>query len=142
MEAETIIKTLSKNSRILNNLDEHEMLEVLKFCITKSCMDKEVVFKEGSKGNELFIIVSGSVVVKRASKVIEVIRAGECFGEMAAWSDELRSATAVADGAILLLEVGSDKFDSLPKELQIKLLKNILTVISARLTKRIEEITH
>ncbi len=142
METEKIIKILSKNSRILNNLDEHEILDVLKFCVTKTCIDKEVVFKEGSRGNELFIIVSGSVIIKKSGKVIDVIRSGECFGEMAAWSDELRSATAESDGNLLLLAVVLDKFDFVSKELQIKLLKNILAVVSARLTRRIEDLAH
>lgn len=140
MEADKIIKILSRNSRILNNLAEQEILEILKLCVTKTCRDKEVVFREGSKGKELYIIVSGSVIVKKTGKVIDIIRSGECFGEMAAWSDELRSATTEADGDLLLLEVGSDKFDSLPQAIQIKLLKNILIVISARLAERIEDI--
>lgn len=142
MEADKIIKLLSRNSRILNNLDEHEMLEILKFCVTKTCKDQDVIFKEGSGGKELYIIVSGSVIVKKKGKVIDIVRSGECFGEMAAWGDELRSATTVSEGDVLLLEMSSFKLDSLSCDLQIKLLKNILTVISSRLTKRIEEISH
>ena len=142
MEADKIIKILSRNSRVLNNLDEHEILDVLKLCVTRACRDKEIVFAEDSPGNEMYIIVSGSVVVKKAGKVIDVIRPGECFGEMAAWTDEPRSATTEADGDLLLLEVSSDKFDSLQPGIQVKLLKNILIVISARLAERIEDITH
>jgi len=140
MESEKIIKILSQNSRILNNLDKQEILDVLKLCITRTCRDKEIVFEEGARGHEFYIIVSGSVIVKKNGKVIDVIRAGECFGEMAALGDEPRSATMQADGDLLLLEIASEKFESLPAELQVKLLKNILAVISARLAERIEEL--
>lgn len=142
METEKIIKSLAQNSRILVKLNDNEILEVLRCCLSKKYNNKEIIFKEDSLGNELYIIVSGSVVVKKEGKTIDVIRAGECFGEMAALSNEKRSATMEADGEILLLAITSDKLDSLGPEIQIKLLKNMLLITSERLRERIEDIVH
>jgi CRP-like cAMP-binding protein len=142
METEKIIKTLAQNSRILLNLNDNEILEVLRCCLSKTYKNKETIFKEDTNGNELFIIVSGSVVVKKEGKTIDVIRSGECFGEMGAFSNEKRAATMEADGDILLLTISSEKLDSLSPELQIKLLKNMLLITSERLRERIEDIVH
>jgi eukaryotic-like serine/threonine-protein kinase len=140
METEKIIKTLAETSRILSKLDNDEILEVLRCCLSKTYKDKEIIFKEDTVGDELYIIVSGSVVVKKEGKTIDIIRSGECFGEMAALSDEKRSATTEADGDILLLVISSEKLDSLSPEIRVKLLKNLLLITSERLRERIEDI--
>ncbi len=139
MEIDKLIKALTTNSRIFHLFNEEEMLAVLRCCVRKSYKGGEIVFKEGTKGNELYIIVTGSVIVKKESKTIDVIRSGECFGEMGALSDEERSATVEADGDILLLVIDLEKFDSLKCEIQIKFLKNVILVISERLRERIED---
>jgi eukaryotic-like serine/threonine-protein kinase len=142
MEIDKLIKTLTQNSRILNHLDESEIMGVLRCCASKSFKDKDQIFKEDSKGAELYILISGSVVVKKGGKTLDVIRSGECFGEMGALSNEKRSASTEADGDVVLLVVDVDKVETLKPEIQVKILKNIVMIISERLRERIEEIVH
>ena len=61
----------------------------------------EVIFEEGSTGNEMYLVLSGQVLLSvRESGKEEVALAelnpGDFFGEMALVDDSPRSATAVA----------------------------------------------
>lgn len=142
METEKIIKSLGKTSRIFQGFLDEEIVEVLRRCARKSVKDKEAIFKEGTKGDSLYVIVSGSVVVKKEGMIIDVIRAGECFGEMGAFTDEVRSASTEADGDIILLAMEADKILAMRSEVLVKLLRNIILVLSERLRERIEEKVH
>ncbi|RPI89452.1 MAG: cyclic nucleotide-binding domain-containing protein, partial [Spirochaetales bacterium] len=103
MEIEKIIKVLTANSRFFHAFSEEEMMDFLRRCTSRSHKDGEVIFREDSNGTELFIIVSGSVRVKKDGRIIDVVRSGECFGEMGALSGEKRSATMEANGDVVLL---------------------------------------
>jgi CRP-like cAMP-binding protein len=63
----------------------------------------EVIFEEGSHGNEMFIVLSGEVeIVKNSTdgeKVVAVLIAGEMFGEMALLDTGTRFATARSGSA-------------------------------------------
>ncbi len=61
----------------------------------------EIVFKENSLGDDMYIICSGKVKLTTANKGRELLLATlgpkEFFGEMALVSDSPRSATAIAE---------------------------------------------
>ena len=60
----------------------------------------DVIFEEGSKGRELYVVLDGQVEIAKingASKtVIVTLGKGEFFGEMAVIDGSSRSATAIA----------------------------------------------
>lgn len=64
--------------------------------------DGQIIFEEGSHGDWIYIIESGSVEISRAVKgkrtVITVLEAGDVFGEIAFLSRIPRTATARAVG--------------------------------------------
>lgn len=97
---------------------------------------------EGESGNELFIIVKGtiSVSVKSEGKEIELVRlgAGDFFGEMAMLEQEHRSATCKAVESTSCLVLKSQDFSSLiidqPK-IASTVLYNMLKITGGRLSK-------
>lgn len=64
--------------------------------------DGEVVFNEGDAGDRMFIVLKGSVRIKKRGMHVETVVAeigpGEMFGESAILEERTRSATAVAVG--------------------------------------------
>lgn len=60
----------------------------------------EVIFPEGSEGNEMFVVLSGSVnilkQINEEDQVVATLDAGEMFGEMALLDSGTRMATARA----------------------------------------------
>ena len=68
-------------------------------CINEFGID-EVIFEEGSKGRELFVVLDGKVEIVKVDggtkTVIVTLGKGEFFGEMAVIDGSARSATAIA----------------------------------------------
>ena len=77
--------------------------------------NSEIIFEEGSCGDEMFIVHSGAVeLVKRSMEsemVIATINPGEFFGEMALVDNAPRSVSAIAgEDQTRLLVLDRDKF--------------------------------
>jgi NADH:quinone reductase (non-electrogenic) len=78
----------------------------------------ETIFRQGDRGDRLYIIVDGEVDVvvdaaSSAERVLARLGPGECFGEMALASDSPRMATARSATPVNLLTVDRDGFDAL-----------------------------
>jgi len=67
----------------------------------------EVLFKEGDRGEEMYLIRSGKVEISSSAggvkKVLATLGEGSFLGEMAIVDDSPRSATAIASGEVSLL---------------------------------------
>lgn len=98
----------------------------------------DAVVREGEKGDELFIMLSGKVRVSRGEAVLTEFGPGEHFGEMALLRSMPRSATVTAiDESELISVRRADFFAILRKEheLAVKLLWQFLGVLADRLEK-------
>ena len=140
MDAHKIIKILLQNSKIFKEFSEEEMVEILKLCKSRSYRPGEIIIIEDSLGSDFFVIVTGSIIIKKKGKIIDILRTGECFGEMGAIWDAKRSATTESEGDAVLLDIDVDKISQLDFEIQAKLYKNIALVLADRLRKRIDDI--
>jgi len=76
------------------------MSEILVKQIIKKFKKGDFIFKENEFGIEMYIIKSGKVQVSKKVNdkeiILEVLTKREFFGEMALFSDKIRTATAVA----------------------------------------------
>jgi CRP-like cAMP-binding protein len=77
--------------------------------------DGKVIFEEGSNGDWIYVVEVGEVEISKKMGgqrlVIEVLKAGDIFGEMAYIDKEPRSATATAKGEVVVGIVDRDVFD-------------------------------
>ena len=101
---------------------------------------EEVIFKEGSAGDVMFLIASGKVRIShnvgKTDSVLAVLEAGEFFGEMSLLDGGPRSASAVAAEDTVLLEVESDVFYGLLAEgstVASQIMANTAKVVCQRL---------
>src|SRR4029079_5892517 len=74
-------------------LTDRELLRVMQAVEVRAYEDTQVVIREGDKGDELFIVLSGKVAVSRGGEVLTRLGGGEHFGEMALIRAVPRSAT-------------------------------------------------
>lgn len=107
----------------------------------------EIIFCEYEPGNEFYLIQSGSVrvvkVINGIEKTLDVLKAGEFFGEMAILENAPRSASIIAYEDCVLLEFNKNNFEMLMKG-QPQLAYNLLKILSKRIfdqRRRLETLT-
>jgi CRP/FNR family transcriptional regulator, cyclic AMP receptor protein len=91
-----------------------------------------VLFHEGDRGEEMFVLQSGKVKISRlvrgVEKTIATVEKGDFFGEMAILNDKLRSATAETIVASEMLVIDRKTFDTLLRgnvEIAIRFIKRL-----------------
>jgi CRP-like cAMP-binding protein len=72
-----------------------------------------VVFERGDAGECAYIIKRGRVEIRERGRPLEIMQAGEIFGEMALIDSAPRTATAVALGAADLIPICKPVFNAL-----------------------------
>ena len=65
------------------NFSDAEIWEVAHISAWHQARTGEVIMKEGEQGDYFCILADGQVKVTKRNKLLNVLRAGECFGEMA-----------------------------------------------------------
>ena len=98
--------------------------------------DGEIVFREGEKGDVMYVIQSGKVKIVKTSTSKDVLLAtlekGDIFGEMALFDRLPRSATAVAESDTNILRIDKKKLFSTISKNPTVVLK-ILESMSSRI---------
>jgi PPM family protein phosphatase len=127
-------------------LGDRELLRVMQTVEVRSYDEQQVVIREGDKGDELFIVLSGKVKVSRGGETLTRFGAGEHFGEMALIRAVPRSATVTADGggAEMIVIRRTDFFEILrtEHEIAVKMLWQFLGVLADRLDQTSSELRH
>lgn len=70
----------------------------------------EIVFNAGSVALEMFIIKEGEVDILYNEQVLETLKPGDIFGEMALIDDRPRSATTLAKTDCKLVPIDKERF--------------------------------
>ena len=72
---------------------EEQLAEMARIAERLRIQAGEVILREGRLGRELFVILEGTATVTRAGHVVNILHAGDYFGELAAIEAVPRSAT-------------------------------------------------
>ncbi|MFU8797429.1 MAG: cyclic nucleotide-binding domain-containing protein [Gammaproteobacteria bacterium] len=139
MTANDIINILKKNL-IFQGFTDEQYTEILPF-FEQIELGKEVVFmKQNTEATDMFIIVSGSVVVLKTDSdnhqhCISTLHKNNTIGELAFLQKTLRSASVKTLEETTLLKLNVTKFGSVFKKkfLYKKLYRNLAKHFSSRL---------
>ncbi len=97
-----------------------------------------MIFCEFQSGAEMFIIQSGTVKITKVLNGTEVtlaiLKQGDMFGEMALLSNDLRSASAIANEDCVLLTINKQNFSKMV-ESQPTMIAKLTTTFAERLWK-------
>jgi CRP-like cAMP-binding protein len=111
------------------------MLQIASF---ETFKDGQVIFEEGSNGDWIYVVEEGEVETSKKVKsqrfLIEVLKPGDIFGEMAYIDKEPRSATATAKGETVVGLVDRDFFDKEFNKLSAEFQK-LLKIVALRLRR-------
>jgi CRP/FNR family transcriptional regulator, cyclic AMP receptor protein len=98
-------------------------------------------FKSGTV-NHMYFLAQGEVTLTAAGHMLDTIRAGEIFGEMAVVSDIPRSATATAKGECIVLTLDAQQFQTAIQHMPefalmlMSVMFDRLRLVAARLSTR------
>ncbi len=91
---------------LLRNCTPDQLREVAHLAERVQVGEGEVLAREGRIGREFFLILSGSVVVTQMGRRVNILGAGEFFGELSAMDPGPRSATVTALTELDVLIIG------------------------------------
>ena len=92
------------------NFSDVELWEVLRLAKWHRLPLDSVLIQEGDIGSSFFILAGGEVQVRKQDRLLTVLKAGECFGEMAYLGKQKfqRSASVVATTDIVVIEIRAE----------------------------------
>lgn len=92
----------------------------------------EVLARQNSVGKEAYVVVDGSITVRRNGRKVATLGPGDVAGEMALIDDQPRSADLVAEEDSLVLYIARREFGGL-LEANTKLMSKVLKTLAQRL---------
>jgi len=119
---------------LLERLDDAEIWELAHAGKWSRVPSQKAIVREGEPGSSLFFIGAGQVKVTRQTKLLSVLSAGECVGEMAYIKGGApRSATVEAMTDVLLAEFDPATLQKTSKNCQLELITALLHTMVDRL---------
>jgi PAS domain S-box-containing protein len=132
-----IIKLLRKTS-IFSNLDSASLKKISSYFKERSHSAGEILFKEGTLGDKLYIIKEGAIRISKEAKEGEeetsqvLRREGEVFGEAGFLDEVPRPVTASADKSTKVLHLSRSNFLTILNQHPL-IAYQIVKILSARL---------
>jgi serine/threonine protein kinase len=92
------------------NFADVELWEVLRVTVWHRYPPGKELIREGDIGKSFFILAAGEVKITKQDKLLNVLRAGDCFGEMAYLGKKQfqRTASVMSSTDITVIEITSD----------------------------------
>ena len=125
-------------------LDEVVLEEIAGFLIERKFPKDAIIFEEGSVGDYMYLIREGQVKVTKMSedgreKILEILAAGDFFGDMALVDREPRSASVKTTRPCVLLALSRQDFLSLLRQ-NPEISMGIIHELTRRLRETDEQI--
>lgn len=129
-------KSVAKAREQLEILEQPQTRPPLQTGSSRSYKQHDMIFCENEPGRELFIVQSGKVKISKINNegeiVLNIMQAGDIFGEMALIDNKPRSASAIALEDVELLAIDKKNFEGMVKT-QPQLMSKIITLLSQRI---------
>ncbi|MEK6710249.1 MAG: cyclic nucleotide-binding domain-containing protein [Nitrospinota bacterium] len=135
-----LIWKLKKNYPFFADMNQNELVHLLRLCERRLFPAGGVIFRRGAPGEDFYLILSGEVSILAGDKELARLGAGECLGEMGVIEGAPRSATARAATRTLLLRIDARALGGESPALTHKLLAKVARQISARLREANERL--
>jgi CRP/FNR family cyclic AMP-dependent transcriptional regulator len=145
---EKAVELLSKIS-LFSTLQPSYLRRIANIGIEEQYEADGIIFKEGTQGDKMYVILSGAVRISRqvpgmGEEALAVLRAGTHFGEMALIDDFPRSADARAHEPCRLFVLRKEDMEDLlfvDRDLAYDLLWSFVRTLSSRLRETNDKMT-
>jgi serine/threonine-protein kinase len=118
---------------------KEDLREILKASNILKVPRGKTIVSEGEIDDCFYVILSGRASVAKNKATIAMIGRGECFGEMASLSGQVRTASVVAETTCILIKISSTLLDRSSQHIQVLFLKTFLTTLIKRLSDSLDK---
>lgn len=122
---------------MFQRLQPVQALEILKICKPTSFDDRETLCEHGSKSTEMYILLSGKLVITAPDgTALTTLSPITSVGEMGIITNQPRTANVIAEGKTNVFEISKIKFEVLLKkfpDIGFVIFRNIIQTLSSRL---------
>ena len=112
-----------------------EIWEILRATVWQEYQPGEQIITEGEIDDAFYVLVAGSVLVRKGAKSIAILRRGDCFGEMGYITKSRRTATILATSLVDIMKINATLIEQLSKDTQLRFHRVFLRTLVERLTR-------
>jgi len=125
-----------KRVEALGALPDAELWEIARAGRWTRAKAGDVLVQEDDTGSYFFFLAAGSAKVVRRERLLNLVNAGEFFGEMAylLGGQQRRNASVVATQDAVIAEFAPDALERVSHEAQLLLLRTLARILVERLT--------
>jgi hypothetical protein len=127
--------TALRASPLLSALSDAELWEIARIGVWQRVPAQTTLVREGETGDSLFLVGEGEAKVTLQGRLLDVLRRGESFGEMAyiRGGQARRGATVQTTTDALVVELPRARLDTLTTGCQLHLVRALLGAMADRL---------
>lgn len=133
------ISTILQKLPIFVGLSPDEVEEIHRICVPITATENETVFNEGDNSNCMYVLMFGQVQLRTRKKgIIHTVEPGEVFGEIGFINQQKRTASAIATGTSILLQIESDAFHQMLEKhprISFTIMRNITLSLADHITR-------
>ena len=125
-----------KRVEVLETLSDEELWEIARAGRWSHVKADDVLVSEDDTGSHFFLLAAGSAKVVRRERLLNLVKAGEFFGEMAYILDgqQRRQASIVATKDGVIAEFAPDALKRMSLDAQLLLTRALARNLAERLT--------
>jgi eukaryotic-like serine/threonine-protein kinase len=113
-----------------------QIWETLRFGLWQQVPPNSVLIKEGDIGDSFYVLADGEVRVEREAKLLNVLRPGDCFGEMLYFQTATarRTTTITTITRALIVEIKAASLNRASNACQVMFNKAFMRILIDRLS--------
>jgi len=124
-----------KNLSFFRDFPDPEIWEVINSGVWQDFGPDEEIIHEGEVDSSFFIIIDGEVTVRKGQHDLDVLKQGDCFGEMGFVAGVKRTATILARTPVCTMKVTSTLIDKASLSCQLRFKNVFLDTMVRRLSQ-------
>jgi subfamily B ATP-binding cassette protein HlyB/CyaB len=141
--ADDAMRKFLKRTALFAPLHHQELRSLLDIMVMKEYAPGQAIVSEGETGDAFYILRTGTASVLKESegnRKLNIVKAGEFFGELALLTGDLRKASVIADEAVTVFSLAKSDFDQLIVKYP-KVRETIIGIASAYLQNAVASVT-
>ncbi len=126
-----------RGMRFFSDFSDAELWEVLRISQWEDLPAGAVLMQDNTEGDFFCILASGEMKVTKKKKLIDILRPGDCFGEMAYLSRNSRERTADVSSTspARIIKIGAEDLDRASDVCRHRFDRAFMSILVERLTR-------